>query len=226
MQHKFTHIQPINTHTWTHTCITTHEKASTHYYAYLLAEMWYSQVVLFSEGPAADAEPHRQLNTHPRVYCICVCMWVCRCVGVCISVQRCCWIIHLWLQVVTSKLSTRWEREEREREREVRVGGLEGETKTKIEDEQWWEGQRRSDRWLSDSSVSTNNAKHILCLSDCLSAGPQSSVCLLAMIHDQLTGTVKLYFCYIFRTSFWLMPFNLVCHLLVVLTVAQVHCHS
>lgn len=66
----------------------------------------------------------------------------------------------------------------RKRGREERVGGLEGETKTKIQDEQWWEGQRRSDGWLSDSSQWLPVMLNTFCvrLTVCLPACPQPSV--------------------------------------------------
>lgn len=142
-----------NKHTHRHTCINTHAKAVNHYYAYPLTEMWYTQLIPLSEGAGSkDTEAHRHSWTPMHVHASAVFAW--GCVSACVSVRRCYWIIHLWLvRAATSKLSMRSERVEGEREGGgVGVGGLEEETKTKIQDEQWWEGQSRSDGWLSDSS--------------------------------------------------------------------------
>lgn len=160
-----------------------------------------------------DTEPRRHSWTHMHVYTVNVFEWG----AVCVPVWRCYWIIHLSL-VRTSKLSARWEREERKREREregeVEVGGLERETKT--QDEQWWEGQRRSNGWLNYSShcLPDSNGKHILYLSAC----PQLSVYVFGQWHMTeilgLSSFIFVMFLYFFLVS------------LQITSIAPSHCQS
>lgn len=139
--------------------------------------MWYTQLISFSDANSKDTEPHR----HARVYCMCVCVWWRQrvCVWVCVCATVLLNNTSFTRQNFKAQHTLRKGGEQkRERAREVGVGGLEGETKTKIQDEQWWEGQRRSDGWLSDGSRCLAVMLNTLCvrLTVCLPACSQPSV--------------------------------------------------
>lgn len=102
-----------NTHTCTDTRIYNHLWKKLH--AYPLNEKWVIQLISFTEGLPASSQSHTVTGERTLLWlCWHVCVCICACVWLCY------WIIHLWLvRLVTSKLNTRWEREERERDQEI-----------------------------------------------------------------------------------------------------------
>lgn len=135
---KYTHIHTyMHSHTWksrnTLVCLSTHWNGIHSTYPIQLG----------------GQQPHRHSWTHTHVYILYLffCVRVCVCAMVLLNNTS---LTRQSCDFKAQHMLRKGGEREREREREVRVGGLEGETKTKIQDEQWWEGQR-SDRWLSDS---------------------------------------------------------------------------
>lgn len=96
---------------------------------------------LASRWPA-DTWPYRSQTHRGRVYCV----------GIWVRATVLLNNTSLTCQSYDFKVSTHWETKEGGGWAGggglVWIGVLSGETKTKIWDEQWWEGQRRSEGWL------------------------------------------------------------------------------
>lgn len=135
-----TDTNTATTRTWTQTF---RNETAAQRYAYPLTQMWYAQLISFSEGPTASILSHTDIVEHTRVtqtryLCLCVTVLL---NNTSLTHQSCDFKGWHMLRKGGERDRGKWE-----------VGGREGETKTKIQDEQWRGGQQRSDRWLSDSS--------------------------------------------------------------------------
>lgn len=96
-----------------------------------------------ARGPVAKTPSHTDIVEH-----VSVCGAVCVCACVTALLNNTSFTCQNFKAQHMPRKGREWKREREE----WGVGGLEGETKTKIRDEQWWEGQTRSDGWLNDSS--------------------------------------------------------------------------
>lgn len=86
-----------------------------------------------------EAGPHRRSWTHVHVYTVNV--FMCGAVSDCATaLLNNTSVAH---QNFKAQHTLRKGRAQKERQTEVGVGGLQGETKTKIQDIQWWEGQTK-----------------------------------------------------------------------------------